>query len=149
MLPGGNKSLGRHWGLQQCGLQLSLLPGADKQHFPGLSLCSEEGKGRRAALVRPPGERRGQHELAVCLHLSSHGAGSGAELWEVQASLPRKQVISSHPCLVVCCMCTGYLVSYRSHPETEGMGRCRDRLCGFFNLIVSLPLSSTCRQVCA
>lgn len=36
-------------------------------------------------------------------------------------------------------VCTGCLASYRSPPETAGMGRCRDRFCGFFNLIVSLP----------
>lgn len=143
----GNKPLGRHLDLQWCGLQLSFLPGAEEQHFLLLSLCPKEGKGRRAALGRPPGERRGRPELAVCLHLSLHGAGSGAGPWEVQAGSQSKWAISSRPHRAICCVCTGCLVSCRSRPEVAGMGRCGDRLCGFFNLIVSLPLSSACRQV--
>lgn len=104
--------------------------------------------GRRAACGRPSGERRGRHELAVCLHLSLlRGTGSGAEPWEVQAGSQRKRAISSRLCRVIRGVGTGCLVSYRSFPEVVGMGRRRDRLCGFFNLVVSLPLSSTCMQV--
>lgn len=144
----GNKPLERHLGLQQWGLQLFFLLRVEEQHFLLLSLCPGEGQGRRAALGRPPGERRGRHELAVCLHLSLlHGAGSGAEPWEVQAGSQRKWAISSRPCRAIRCVCTGCLVSYRLRPEVTGMGRCRDRLCGFFNLMVSLPLFSACRWV--
>lgn len=50
----GNKALGKQIGLQRCKRQLSFLPEAEEQHFSLLSLCAEEGEGRRAALGRPP-----------------------------------------------------------------------------------------------
>lgn len=107
-------------------------PRAEEQHFLLLSLCPKEGKGRRAALGRRPGEQIGQCELAACLHLSLRGAGSGAEPGVVQAGSQRKGVISSRPCSTIRSVYTGCLVSYRSCPEVLGMGRRRDRLCGFF-----------------
>lgn len=59
------------------------------------------------------------------------GPGSCSRLGEERGDKPR-------PRHAIRGVCTGCLVSYQSPPETAGMGRCRDRFCGFFNLIVSL-----------
>lgn len=53
----GKKSLGRHLGLQQCRLQLSFLPRMEESTFFCFHCAlRREGKGRRAALGRLPGE---------------------------------------------------------------------------------------------
>lgn len=105
--------------LQQCGMQVSFLPGAEEQHFLLLPLCPKDGKGRGAAPRMLPGEPRSRHELAVALHLLLH-SGSGTEAGADM--LKRKWAISSCPCCTICSVCTGCLVSYWSHPEIVGTG---------------------------
>lgn len=81
MLPGGEKTPGKvekYLDLQQCGLQVFFLLGAEEQHFLLLPLCPKDREGRGAAPWRLPGERRGWHELAAGLYLLLH-AGSGTE----------------------------------------------------------------------
>lgn len=141
----GGKLLERHLGLQQCGLQVSILAEAEEAALSPASTVPQGLKWEGSCFLEAAWERRGRHELAVCLHLLLH-AGSGTE---GRCRHAQEEVGNKLTSLPYHMLCVYRMFGFLLIPSRDSWHRrCRDVLCDFLKLKVSLPLSSTCSQVC-